>query len=125
MNELKTHLQLLQRQGLVDIWHDRNISAEAECIRLKYKCGRYDLQQYKLGKDLQIKKEDKVEESKCGSIDESERAFSLSERLIAEKLQSEGKHVKASAEGKGLEMLWLTESKPNLKRLILVLTAQL
>ena len=27
LNKLKTHLRPLQRQGLIDIWHDRDISA--------------------------------------------------------------------------------------------------
>ncbi len=30
LNKLKTHLRPLQRQGLIDVWHDRDISAGAE-----------------------------------------------------------------------------------------------
>lgn len=30
LNKLKTHLKPLQRQGLIDIWHDRNINAGLE-----------------------------------------------------------------------------------------------
>jgi hypothetical protein len=52
-------------------------------------------------KEGKVKDDEKAEEGKDGSIDESERAFSPSERRVAEMLQSEGKHVKASAEGKG------------------------
>jgi hypothetical protein len=48
-----------------------------------------------------VKEDEEVKEGKSGSIDESERTFSPRERLIAEKLQSEGKHVMASVEGKG------------------------
>jgi hypothetical protein len=27
LNKLKSHLRSLQREGLIDVWHDRNISA--------------------------------------------------------------------------------------------------
>jgi tetratricopeptide (TPR) repeat protein len=30
LNQLKAHLRPLQRQGLIDLWHDRNISAGTE-----------------------------------------------------------------------------------------------
>src|SRR2546427_11012255 len=30
LNKLKTHLKPLQRQGLIDVWHDRDISAGTE-----------------------------------------------------------------------------------------------
>ena len=30
LNKLKTHLRPLQRQGLIDVWHDRDISAGTE-----------------------------------------------------------------------------------------------
>src|SRR5713101_9728744 len=30
LNKLKTHLRPLQRQGLIDVWYDRNISAGTE-----------------------------------------------------------------------------------------------
>src|SRR5260370_26283028 len=30
LNKLKTHLTPLQREGLIDVWHDRNISAGTE-----------------------------------------------------------------------------------------------
>ena len=30
LNKLKSHLRPLQRQGLIDVWHDRNISAGTE-----------------------------------------------------------------------------------------------
>src|SRR3989442_1215578 len=30
LNKLKTHLKPLQRQGLIDLWHDRDISAGRE-----------------------------------------------------------------------------------------------
>jgi hypothetical protein len=30
LNELKAHLEALKWQGLIDMWHDRNISAGAE-----------------------------------------------------------------------------------------------
>jgi TIR domain len=30
LNELKTHLEALKRQGLIDMWYDRNISAGTE-----------------------------------------------------------------------------------------------
>src|SRR5947209_518006 len=30
LNQLKTHLRPLQREGLIDLWHDRNISAGTE-----------------------------------------------------------------------------------------------
>src|SRR5205085_6292964 len=30
LDQLKRHLRPLQRQGLIDIWHDRDISAGAE-----------------------------------------------------------------------------------------------
>src|SRR5690348_4507212 len=30
LNKLKTHLRVLQRQGLIDVWHDREISAGTE-----------------------------------------------------------------------------------------------
>src|SRR2546421_3669197 len=30
LNNLKIHLRLLQRQGLIDVWHDRDISAGME-----------------------------------------------------------------------------------------------
>src|SRR6266849_1891455 len=33
VNKLKTHLKLLQRQGLIDVWHDRDISAGMEWER--------------------------------------------------------------------------------------------
>jgi TIR domain len=33
LNKLKAHLKLLQRQGLIDLWHDRDISAGAEWER--------------------------------------------------------------------------------------------
>lgn len=33
LNKLKTHLMPLQRQGLVDVWHDRNINAGKEWKR--------------------------------------------------------------------------------------------
>jgi TIR domain/LGFP repeat len=33
LNKLKTHLRPLQRQGLIDIWHDRDISAGTEWER--------------------------------------------------------------------------------------------
>src|SRR5438045_5413886 len=33
LNKLKTHLTPLQREGLIDVWHDRNISAGTEWER--------------------------------------------------------------------------------------------
>jgi hypothetical protein len=33
LNKLKTHLRPLQRQGLIDVWHDRDISAGTEWER--------------------------------------------------------------------------------------------
>ena len=30
LNKLKTHLMPLQQEGLIDMWHDRNISAGTE-----------------------------------------------------------------------------------------------
>src|SRR5437763_778051 len=30
LNKLKAHLRPLQRQGLIDVWHDRNITAGTE-----------------------------------------------------------------------------------------------
>lgn len=33
LNKLKTHLKPLQRQGLIDVWHDRDINAGAEWER--------------------------------------------------------------------------------------------
>ena len=30
LNKLKAHLKPLQRQGLIDVWHDRDISAGTE-----------------------------------------------------------------------------------------------
>src|SRR6202022_2040718 len=33
LNELKTHLRPLQRQGLIDVWYDRDISAGTEWER--------------------------------------------------------------------------------------------
>ncbi len=33
LTKLKTHLRPLQRQGLIDVWHDRNISAGTEWER--------------------------------------------------------------------------------------------
>src|SRR6266487_4558204 len=33
LNQLKTHLKALQRQELIDTWHDRNISAGTEWER--------------------------------------------------------------------------------------------
>src|SRR5216684_5186433 len=33
LNKLKSHLRPLQRQGLIDVWHDRDISAGTEWER--------------------------------------------------------------------------------------------
>src|SRR5260370_27327633 len=33
LNKLKTHLRPLQREGFIDVWHDRDISAGAEWER--------------------------------------------------------------------------------------------
>src|SRR5436853_5763108 len=33
LNKLKAHLRPLQRQGLIDVWHDRDISAGTEWER--------------------------------------------------------------------------------------------
>lgn len=33
LNKLKTHLRPFQRQGLIDVWHDRDISAGTEWER--------------------------------------------------------------------------------------------
>ncbi len=30
LNKLKSHLKLLERQGLIEVWYDRNISAGTE-----------------------------------------------------------------------------------------------